>query len=398
MRLRQLAHGQSVHFVAPPEVHRDILKATGKPESHEIDGYDVVSWALAQSCLNIERNEPLRIMQGLSYHRRQKATQQYGMEPEEGEIAEHTATEMFIEKEEQSLSDLYAPSSLKPISESSLLKVSSQNKSPEVQALLYRWNEIDPDTADGANVQEEHEREVAHEVEQETQIQRPPPAKPLKEVLDARLKAYIQNGASETWKLFQTADKAIVRKSLAAKKVGSQRIWTGIRVSEGFCTTVAKPVAGFYDDYFRPVNWVLTNKAASPATRLLIISQYEVNQLFADITRPSSAVILHNYEPRVTRAMSSVDSTAVTPLLQSTQDWLRLSFELRFQLHLFAGQLYINTYKEYLTLRNSLPSVLVNMAFLKEWIGIRRRGQNYSQTHIGRMVAGWNLQEEDFEW
>ena len=398
MRLRQLAYGQSVHFVAPPEVHQDILKVTGKSESHGIDGYDVVSWALAQSCLNIERNEPLRIMQGLSYHRRQKAAQQYGMEPEEGEVVEHTAAEMFIEKEEQSLSDLYAPPSLKPINESSLLKVSSQNQSPEVQTLLRRWNEIDPDTADGANVQEEHEREVAHEVEQETQIQRPPPAKPLKEIVDARLKAYIQSGASETWKLFQSADKAIIRKSSAGKKAGPQRIWTGIRASEGFYSTVEKPASGFYDDYFRPVNWVLTNKSASPATQLLVISQYEVNQLFPDITRPSSSVVLHNYEPRVTRAMSSVDSTAVSPLLQSTQNWLKLRFDLRCQLHLFAGQLYFNTYKDYLALRKAPLSILPNLAFLKEWIGIRRRGQNYSQTHIGRMVAGWNLQEEDFEW
>lgn len=386
-----------MHFIAPPEVHRDILKVTGKSESHRINGYDVVSWALAQSCLNIEKNEPLRIMQGLSYHRRQKAAQQYQMEPEDGEILEHTAAEMFIEKEEQSLSDLYAPPSLKPINETNLLKVSSQNTSTEVQALLHRWSEIDPNTADGANVQEEHEREVAHEVEQEIEIQRPPPAKPLKEVVDARLKAYIQNGTSETWKLFQYADKAIVRKSSAGKKVGPHRIWTGIRVSDGFRSTVEKPVSGFYDDYFRPVNWVLTNKGASPATELLIISQYEVNQLFADITSPSSAVFLHNYEPRVARAMSSVDSTTVTPLLQSTQNWLTLGFELRCQLHLFAGQLYINTYKDYLALRKSPPSTMVNLAFLKEWIGIRRRGQNYSQTHIGRMVAGWNLQEEDFE-
>ena len=51
-----------------------------------------------------------------------------------------------------------------------------------------------------------------------------------------------------------------------------------------------------------------------------------------------------------------------------------------------------------LALPESPPSTITNPALLKEWIGIRRRGQNFSQTHIGRMVAGWNLQEEDFEW
>ena len=400
MRLRQLGHGQSLFFIAPPEVHRDILMITGKSESDGLDGYDVIHWALAQSCLNIERSEPLRIMQGLSYHRRQHAAQRYFAERskiEEGEIVESTAAEFFVEKEEQSLYDLYAPSSIKSTNETSLVNISSQDSNPEVQALLHRWKQIDPDAVDSANVLEEHEREVAHEVEKETKIQRPPPAKPLKESVDARLKTYVQNGASETFKLFQTADKAIVRKSSAGKLAGLGTIWPNVRVSDGFHLVVEKPASGFYDDYFRPVNWVLTSKRASPVTELLIISQYEANKLMSDIKHPSSAVLLHVYEPRVIRAMSSVDFTNVIPLSIAAQNWLRLSPGLRQQLHLFAGQLYINTYEDYRELLRSSPR-MVNLNFLKEWIGIRRRGQNFSQTHIGRIASGWNLQPEDFEW
>ena len=397
MRLRQLGHGQSLCFVAPPEVHRDILKITGKCESG-LDGYDVVSWALAQSCLNIERSEPLRIMQGLSYHHRQRIAQRYfAAELEKGEIIESTAAQIFIEKEEQSLYDLYAPLSMKPTNETSLLNISSQDSNPEVRTLLHRWKQIDPDAVDSANVLEEHEREVAHEVEKETEIQRPPPAKPLKESVDPRLKTYVQNGASETFRLFPTADIAIVRKSSAGKLAGLHVIWPDIRVSDGFPLVVEKPASGFYDDYFRPVNWILTSKRASPVIELLIISQYEANILMSDIKHPSSAVLLHVYEPQVTRAMPSVDSRAVLPLSVATQNWLRLSPGLRQQLHLFAGQLYINSYEEYLELRRGSPSMMVNLAFLKEWIGIRRRGQNFSQTHIGRIVNGWSLQPEDFQ-
>ena len=397
MRLRQLGHGQSLFFVAPPEVHRDILKITGKPESDGLDGYDVINWALTQSCLNIERCEPLRIMQGLSYHLRQLAAQRYfAAEPEEGEVVESTAVEIFVEKEKQSLYDLYAPSLMKTTDELSLLNISAQDSNPEVQTLLHRWKQIDPNAVDSAKVLEEHEREVAHEVEQEIEIQRPPPAKPLREMVDVRLKTYVQSGASQTWKLFGTARRAIVRKS-SAGRLADHIVWPDIRVSDGFCSIVEKPASGFYDDYFRPVNWILTSKYASPITELLIISQYEANNLMSAIKHPSSAVLLHVYEPRVTRAMSSVDSKAVVPLSLATQNWLRLSPSLRQQLHLFAGQLYINTYEEYLEWRGGPPTIMVSLTFLKAWIGVRRRGQNFSQTHIGRIVSGWNLQPEDFQ-
>ncbi|KAL8793776.1 MAG: hypothetical protein Q9195_003606 [Heterodermia aff. obscurata] len=397
MRLRQLGHGQSLFFVAPPEVHRDILKITGKCETDGLDGYDVINWALAQSCLNIERSEPLRIMQGLSYHRRQHIAQKYFTDGlDEGKSVENTRADVFIEKEEQSLYDLYAPSSMKSTNETSLLNISSQDHNTEVQALLHRWKQIDPKAVDSANVLEEHEREVAHEVEQETEIQRPPPAKPLKELVDARLKPYVQNGTSQTFKLFSLANKTIVRRSSAGKLARHNTIWPNVRVSDGFHSVVEKPASGFYDDYFRPVNWILTSKHDSPVTELLIISQYEANELMNAIRDPSSAVLLHVYEPRVTRAMSSVDSSAVVPLPLATQNWLTLSPDLRLQLHLFAGQLYINTYKEYAKFRTASPSILPSLAFLKEWSAIRRRGQNFSQTHIGRIANGWNLRPEDF--
>ena len=396
MRLRQLAHGQSLLFVAPPEVHTDIVKVTKKRDNDQLDGYDVIKWSLTQSLMHIERSEPLRIMQGLSFHRREKVAQRYLALGSEADKRKSAAQD-FIENEEQSLPDLYAPPTMKAPSDSSLLQVSSKDKDPEVQALLRRWNEIDPSTTDGANVQEEHEREVAHEVEQETEIQRPPLAKPLKEVVDKMLEVYVKSGSLDVFKFFRHADEAIVCKSSAAKLLGKKRIWNDLKVSKGFCSTVKSPVSGYLDEYLRPVNWILTRKANQNASQLLIISQYEVNQLFGAINDPSSAVTLHSYEPRVTRTMLSVDSTAVRPLTQATQHWLTVHPSVRRQLHLFAGQLYINTFDEYFTLRQEEPSVMVPLPFLKEWMAIRRRGQNFLQTHIGRIVNGWSLQEGDFQ-
>ena len=42
MRLRKLGQGQTLMFLAPPEVNKKIAKLSGKSEN-SLDGYDVVA-------------------------------------------------------------------------------------------------------------------------------------------------------------------------------------------------------------------------------------------------------------------------------------------------------------------------------------------------------------------
>ena len=70
MRLRKLGQGQTLMYLAPPEVHKQIAQLSRKDEE-ELDGYPVVAWALEQSCRTIEKSQPLKILQGLQYHHRQ---------------------------------------------------------------------------------------------------------------------------------------------------------------------------------------------------------------------------------------------------------------------------------------------------------------------------------------
>ena len=79
---------------------------------------------------------------------------------------------------------------------------------------------------------------------------------------------------------------------------------------------------------------------------MVVLTQYEVNVLMSEIQHPSSAVILHNYEPRTTESMHSIES-AITAGLRSDREWLDLSPQLRRRLHFFAGQLYFDTYDDY---------------------------------------------------
>ena len=377
------------------------MKITGKSEFDALDGYDVISWALSQSCLHIERSEPLRIMQGLSYHQRQLSAETYFAKEKVGGMLEHTTIEEFVEKEKQSLHDLYAPSFMRDKSASRLLEANSRSRDPSVQALIHRWNEIDPETAEGANVHEEYEREIAHEVEQEKEIQRPRRAEASKRIVDPRLEEFVRTGDLKTLRRFDNAYNSVVQYTSAGEACSPYSgAWDRIRVSQGFVSTVVPPHSSsdseYLNEYLRPVNWILTSKVTQAPSEALVISQYEANQLMDNMHHAAAHVTLHIYEPRVTRSMPSMESATI-PESPSTQEWIALDASLRRQLHLFAGQLYFDSYEDYCGFRDSLPSDVGHLRVLKKWMGIRRRGQNYLESHIGQIVSGQVLQEEAFE-
>lgn len=395
-------------FVAPPEVHQSIIEFAGDGLDRELTGLDVIAWSLEQSCSNIERCQPLRIIQGLGHHRRQRLAQDffdkfsYGKKITEEEIGSDEV-KAFREKEDQTLNNLYAPAAMRTSNLPDIIQLSQKDTSPMVQSLLETWGDLESSMPQGATMHEEHEREVAHEVEQEAQIERPPRAKALRSSVDRRLKRYIQTGSSQDFRKFALAFNGVADTSSAAPLIANAKsAWSHIRVTKGFIETVERPISGFYDNYFRPVNWALTRKYETGATGLLLLSQHEVNDLIHDIRHESSEVILHSYEPRVTKSMSAVDSASVEARSLSVERWLEVDPWPRLELHVFAGQLYLDTYDQYRQLCEMLgfaPSSMptIPLSFVKEWIGIRRRGQNYLQSHVGQIVSGRVLKEDVFE-
>lgn len=403
MRLRKLAQGQTLMYLAPPEVHQDILATTGK-SGGRLDGYDVVAWCLVQSCLSIERSQPLRVMQGLNHHRRQLAMKNFRASI--GKLREplgataslwEAFADRFREKEEQTLDDLYGPkSAAKDI-------FGDLQDSEEIRQLRAIWKSLDPSTASIASMREEHEREVAVEVEQESQIQRPPKAEPLNPAVDERLIRFVHAGSLGSFEPFAKVFDHTSSCS-SAKEPEAVLVWSNVRATRDYLNTVVHPTNGFCDHYFRPANWVLTSKHETYATALLLISQYEVNELLNEIHSPSSHVNLHIYEPRVTKSMRSVDNARGGSQVKSrsVQNWQTLSGGLRQELNSFAGQLYFNSYLDYRAYLEDLErrtggSVDKVLEFIKAWTAIRRKGHNFLQTHVGQMVSMRTLKEEAFE-
>ncbi|KAL8995723.1 MAG: hypothetical protein Q9188_006743 [Gyalolechia gomerana] len=396
MRLRQLGQGQSLMFISPPEVHQEIMKNS---QTTELNGLHVIGWALEQSCLQIERNQPLRVIQGLNYYRRQQAMDKLRTRLlTSDETGIENLAQKLVEHEAQSLQDLYAPEAMREEDESDLVRTSRRKPDRKIQDLIRLWDQIDLQATRGARMHEEHEREVAQEVEQETQVERPPGATPEHCTVDYNICAFIHSGTmSRVIPFAQVCPSILHQSSAAALLKGRMRVWSHLRVSRDFIKAVKHDKESSSDDFVRPVHWLLVS--TDPAVQnILLVSQYEVNQLFDEIHEPNSRVALVCYEPRVTRSMLSLDVSMSHPLPKAKEAWEGLSAEVRQELHLFAGQLYFTTYEEYERFTKTLPTEqAAPLSFVKEWIGIRRKGQNYLQTHVGQVVSGRVLHKEMFE-
>ena len=406
MRLRQLGQGQTLMFFAPPEVHHDIAKISSTKQTARLDGLNVIAWCLEESYQHIQDSQPLRVLQGLNFHRRRDAMTKLiqslpSIKDSMGLEVRENHRRSLVEHESQSLRDLYAPAQWRGVGDADVVSISRKSSDKNIQDLIGIWDQIGIQALQSATMHEEHEREVSCEVEQETQIERPPMATPLNPMMDSGLPKLIRKGTSSAFTKFLSAYTGILRHSSSAYLVKCQsEPWSRLRVSKDFINTIKQYSRSSSNDYFRPVNWILVSKDTRNDNALLI-SQYEVNQIFDDIRAPTSQVTLISYEPRVTRSMPSLDSTtqASFPLPGAQEAWMRLSNTLREELHLFAGQLYFADFAAYgdFTKRLEEEEGAVPLAFIRHWMGIRRKGGNYLQTHIGQVVSGRLLEEATFE-
>lgn len=435
MRLRYLGNGHSLCFVSPTEVHASMCDLMGYTDTNGFTSFEVLAWCMEQTCQALEIARPLRAMHGLEYVRQQKVVRKFFPTRFTASSVVGNKTRMkrfwqeIQEDESRSLELLYGVHEERIGAFKRLLDRDS--KDPMMQHLVAEYDSLNKTLLEDCTVDNEQERELAHEVERQQQIERPKRAQPWSHKITPEISHYVRTGAIADLKKCKWVTKAFndFKNTSAWRLKDNQAVNPNVfqlLVSGDFAHTVKVPENSLADDYLRSVNWVLSSKDGK---HLVVISPHEANELLPQI-RASKKVRLHTFAPRLNKAMASFNDMNFYTV-NSTPDDKPCSPSAVRDLNLFAGSLYLENESEYESLRHFLglvsqtrrageisvasdgfvaPNIRQTIGwpeycpfnnsplpFLKGVYTLRRNGQGFAQTHMGHLLEGRALRKGAFD-
>ncbi|RMZ83548.1 hypothetical protein DV738_g1146, partial [Chaetothyriales sp. CBS 135597] len=378
---------------------------------------------IQETWTDIRRSMPLWAVQGerFEYQCQLWAAARTGGESQ----MSRSQAEKFLEDESFSLESRYRPS--RHGSVSSKLDGGNEN----LQHIRNRCLEFDGLEHGTASLQEEQERELSPEIVEERQVQRPAPATAAKHSIHPDLIAFVKKGTlragSEAFKpAFET-----LRNTSAAEYLDVSQFPTDVLVTVDFAKTVQKHGRSvLLDTYQRPVQWILTGIGSGSdkvVKHMVIISPYEAELLQTEV-RCSTRVTLHLYAPRPNLGIRPIDRLDLYTISgMSTLPTVPSRFIT--QLNLFAGQLYLDSFKEYVEvctmlglawkkaeegmaiaadgfiIQDDAPGWRARkstfaqspVAFLRVFLTkIRKNCEEIAKTHMGAILGGRLLRPADF--
>ena len=439
MRMRKLGKGQSVIFCIPEEIQIKILEHTSKLRSTDIEVSDVLIWAIVETWADMRRSMPLWATQG----RRYESHKAYLKNGADTTVKQAKA---FLENEAQSLEDRYQPRPTPKGFEANAAKDQNPTTNKNIWEIFQRCRDFDATSFDTATLQEEQERELSPEIEEERQVQRPAPVKPGEHELHADLVRLVETGIFPVPRsdAFLPAFQALKSTSVAKRYVHVvNQFPEDLLVTADFLRTVKRPkgelpsTSWVSDSYLRPVQWILsvmkTEEGSANSRRLVILSPFEAERLLPAIQKSTSIVTLHLYSPRPLQGYEPLDTLDLYcvghPFSASTSDPSNsISRSQILQLNLFAGQLYFESYTEYVELcgflglaweagapKEGQGKLLADgfikpppaggwglksspVGFLRGYVRMRRDGEGgMEKTHLGKVLEGGLLEEREFE-
>lgn len=418
--MRKLGHGQSVLFCIPKEIEHKILSLKG--QSLLNDGLciaDVLRWVMTGTCQELRRMVPLWITQGLRFYRHQAVWSS----PQPDKRDHKDWSSQFLEDEAQSIADRYSPSNI-DLDLNALVTDATGTDATALTTFRQRCHDFGVREMQSAALEEEQERELAPEAERERQVERPRDIKPFRHRLESDVIQLVETGifsATSTSFIpaFQTLNES-ASKLLSSLELNKS--FPHLYVTSDFSRTVLVVHAKDRQDCFqRSVQWVLS----VAGSQLVIISPYEAQHLLPRIAA-SSHVALHLYAPRTSfefpapglQLYTVTGRKAVSPV----------SSRAMAELNLFAGQLYLSSFDEYKTtcdvlglawkMVSSLETIEADgfippglsdhenkssftqspVAFFKELMAnVRQNCESIDKTHMGKILAGILMTEEEFD-
>jgi hypothetical protein len=425
MRMRKLGKGQSIVFCVPGEIKTKILTRPSKSGNADIDVSDVLSWAVLETCIDMRRSMALWAAQG---HRFESQSTLWAAARTNGKIVMSKGqAEKFLEDESQTLEDRYRP-------RCSTNAASFEPESPNnnLSLITERCREFGSLEFHSAKLQEQQERELSPEIQQQRQVQRPAPVQPAAHHIHPDLITFVSKGILISGSQAYKSAFESLRNTSAAAHLDVSQFPRELLVTADFASTVQISGSSYISDaYQRLVQWILTHNGGSASTNntvkhMMVISPYEAQGLLSEI-RKSNTATLHLYAPRPNlgfRALDGLDLYAV-PARPGARVLPR-----RFvvQLNLFAGQLYLSSFMEYVEVCAFLGlawekaeegcAVAADGFIMRDGIGwgasrstfsespvkflkvlmmkIRRNCEGIDKTHMGAILDGRLLRFSDF--
>ncbi|RSM04293.1 hypothetical protein CEP52_006878 [Fusarium oligoseptatum] len=421
MRMRKLGKGQTVVFCIPREIEQKILLQRGQKSSPgQITISDVISWVITETCLDLRRAMPLWLTQGLRFFE-----QQGFWDGVSSAKTRFSWAQQFMEAEAQSLDQRYRPR--RP--DASLANILSNVGPRASEQFRSRCEEFGLIELQTSSLNEEQERELSPEAQQERQVEKPPRVEPETHRVHSGLREFIVDGQFPgECAAFKPAFKALSQTSAAAC-FDVNEFPSNIWVTHDFATTVKARFGkkNYSDSFQRPVQWILTSNSTVDDMRLVIISPFEAQELLS-VIEASRHVTLRLYAPRTNLGFQPLDHLKLYTVSKKVQN-APIPEDIITQLNLFAGQLYLLSFDEYVDVCEALglawgPSddsvtlgpdgfippgtsvgKLVNKSgftkspvrFLKVLMSkIRQDCELIEKTHMGKILEGIRLVEEDF--
>lgn len=426
--MRKLGKGQTVMFCAPKEVQRQIRLAVGKDGRFNITVPDVLKWCIKETIEHTKNSAPLWATQGVRYQRRLKITQDFSSFKLDDEEAKQTILQELAvaleEPEAQTIMDRYGIEEAK----SEYQRMSEELAGNEAVALIVKRVEEFGESVRGQGMHEEQERELQPEQEREQEIERPSPMKAKKPHVCAEAIKFVETGVLENdVGTFIPAFQSLSRTSTYAHYDDA---WPSdaLFVTREFSETVLPRRNDPLDQFVRPVEWVLKarNAAEDEDAPLVILAPHEVNELIPKI-KELGKVSLHVFSAKTTKSMPSLERLTYCSIPSGFKP--EPTVAQRIQLNLFSGSLYLEDWSDYKFLcsflgtasRQPREGIIVQMdgfiditersklgingvspflkspiPFLLQIIAMRRRGNSFEQSHLGRILHGKLLQREDF--
>jgi hypothetical protein len=254
----------------------------------------------------------------------------------------------YLENESKTLEQRYHPSNSvaqEILSEESRDRTLAR-RGAELRKIRTRCEDFGVFDFSSQTLQEEQERELATEIEEERQIEKPSRMEPHRPSLRRDVKRFVMTG-----EILQESDGfrpafMALRDSSVARRLDLDQFRREILVTEDFVHTVKREGRKYVSDqYQRPVQWIVTGfKGASdsPVEHMVVFSPWEVNKLLPEI-RQSRAVAIHMYAPRPNLTFRSMEDLTMYTIPALPVGWAAPR-RLILQLNLFAGQLYLRSY------------------------------------------------------